>query len=441
MLSFLKMPPHYGWLAIAGLLAAVGLLACLALIPVKYSWRNLIVRWRTTLATAFAFTLVTTLLVVMMAFINGMVKVTENTGRTDNVVVLGEGSLDELFSNLGYGEIGDVERAPGVALDEKGEPLASRECYMTVSQPLPPAPGGAERRALVSLRGVDNAALSGRVRGVALKEGTWLGADGWFAEGPNKQPQDRCFVGAGFAREFAKQQDRTSLRVGDTFEIAGRTMLVAGVMASDGTALDNEVWVRRDPICVTLGKKNYTTLALRSPNDDAAKKLAAYLRDDFSKARLAAQVEREYYSAQQTTAQQLLMGIVVVGMFMAVGGVFGIMNTMFAAIAQRSKDIGVLRIIGYQRSGVLVAFFLESMLLALLGGALGCAIGYLVDGRSATSIMGGGGGPGGRAIVLRVTVDGAVLAIGMGAALLMGALGGIFPAISAMRLRPLESLR
>jgi ABC-type antimicrobial peptide transport system permease subunit len=116
------------------------------------------------------------------------------------------------------------------------------------------------------------------------------------------------------------------------------------------------------------------------------------------------------------------------------------MNAMFAAVSQRTKDIGVLRILGYTPLQVLMSFFLESLMLAVLGGLLGCAIGSLCHGFTASSIAGSGAG-GGKSVVLKLVVDQYILATGLGFALVMGALGGLVPALSAMRLKPLESLR
>ena len=125
---------------------------------------------------------------------------------------------------------------------------------------------------------------------------------------------------------------------------------------------------------------------------------------------------------------------------MSVGGIFGVMNTMFAAISQRTKDIGVLRLLGYARWQILVSFLLESLVIALVGGLLGCALGSLADGWTATSMMMGQGG-GGKSVVLQLAVSADIIATGILLTLLMGLLGGLLPALSAMRLKPLEALR
>ena len=114
---------------------------------------------------------------------------------------------------------------------------------------------------------------------------------------------------------------------------------------------------------------------------------------------------------------------------------------MFAAISQRKQDIGLLRILGYARWQVLVSFFLESLVIALVGGILGCALGSLSNGWTATSLVSAGQGGFGKTVVLKLVIDANTLAAGLNVTLFMGALGGLVPALTAMRLRPLESVK
>ena len=159
-----------------------------------------------------------------------------------------------------------------------------------------------------------------------------------------------------------------------------------------------------------------------------------------AKGALQPMLETTYFNSLNGTNQQFLVAIIAVAIVMAVGGVFGVMNTMFAAISQRTKDIGVMRLIGFGRVQILGSFLLESLVIALLGGGLGCLIGSVADGWSANSIMGSGQG-GGKSVVLELVVDWKIIAQGMLFSLVMGAVGGFIPAVSAMRLKLLETLR
>jgi putative ABC transport system permease protein len=118
-----------------------------------------------------------------------------------------------------------------------------------------------------------------------------------------------------------------------------------------------------------------------------------------------------------------------------------VMNTMFASISARIREVGVLRILGFKRWQILISFMLESLLLAAVGGALGCLLGLAADGREAKTTLSSGQGPGGMMVALKVLIDYQTLAAGMLFTLVMGRLGGLVPALSAMRMKILESLR
>jgi ABC-type antimicrobial peptide transport system permease subunit len=247
-------------------------------------------------------------------------------------------------------------------------------------------------------------------------------------------------LGEGVARQLAKDVHKETLAVGDLFDVGPRQWRVVGIMKSSGSTFDSEIWAKREVVAPMFGKENFfTSLVLRTSDAAAADALVKDLGKEFTES-VFAQPESEYYAKLSETNKQFLFSIYFVAVIMAVGGVFAVMNTMFAAISQRTKDIGMLRLLGFTRWEVLVSFLLESLVVALIGGLLGCALGSIADGWTATSIVSGGQG-GGKSVVLKLTVDADTLAIGMLFTVVMGALGGLLPALSAMRLRPLESLR
>ena len=412
-------------------------------VPLKYNLRNLIVRWPTTLLTALAFTLVIALLTVMLAFVNGMYRLTAGSGHPGNVIVLSDGATDELFSNLAYDDRGDVERHPLVLRDEQDRALCTAETYIVVNQPIPGAVAGGRQRRFVQVRGMDDPAMAGRVHGLSLHEGgAWFSPAGvdTVRDGDSEEPVIQAVLGEGIAREFGHDRHRPTLAVGDLFEIGPRKWVVTGILQSAGSTFDSEVWAKRQIVGPMFGKTNYSTIVLRTASAADAEKTAKDLTTNYKKAALQAQTETAYYDKLNGTNQQFLVAIVFVAVVMAVGGVFGVMNTMFAAISARINDIGVLRILGFASWQILVSFLLESLVLALVGGLVGCALGYLANGWTASSIVGSGQG-GGKSVVLKLVVDGNILAAGLLLTLIMGGLGGLLPALSAMRLRPLESLR
>ncbi|MFO0821499.1 MAG: FtsX-like permease family protein [Pirellulales bacterium] len=449
-------PVPMQWLA--PILIAVGLIVVslfFGSIPLRYNVRNLVVRWRTTLMTALAFTMVIGLLTVMLAFVKGMYQLTESSGKADNLILLSAGVTDEAFSNLAFSDSGDIENQKGVARNEAGQPLCSKETYVVVNQPIPNAQPGRPQRRFVQVRGIEDPLISAAVHGVDLYAGgEWFSAAGVqagekTADGGETESVIEAVVGEGVAREFGRDPDVRNLPsvqklkrldTGDQIRMGGRTWRIVGVMKSAGSTFDSEVWALQSLVGPLFGKRTYTSIVLRADSVRAAKKLKTYFNDEFKKAALQAQLETEYFASLSKTNEQFLYAIVFIAAIMAVGGAFGITNTMLAAVSQRSKDIGVLRIIGYARWQVQLSFLLESLFIAILGGAIGCAIGYLADGWTATSIVGSGQG-GGKSVVLKLVVDSDIVLKCMTLSVVMGLIGGLYPALSTLRLRPLEILR
>jgi putative ABC transport system permease protein len=450
------------WIVVVYLLD-LALLAAVGNVPLRYNVRNLRVRWRITLLTAIAFTVVVALLTVMLAFVAGMYKVTEDSGQPANVLILADGSTDEVFSSLGYGDVEliETEVCPFDKLDNRlPEPLrwkatddngrkkiwASKETYAVAVQPLP----GLARKRFVQIRGVVDPELAGQVHDLPLKAGRWFSQAGVLTPDgaqPGERDEIEAVLGAGVAREFSKTAGKDTLTAGDKFDLADRTWVVVGLMNSDGTTFGSEVWAKQSLVAKLFNKNGYNSMVARVADDgprsavaERAANMAYHLSSRFTNPKVNAQTETEYFNKQSETNKQFLYAIIGVAAFMALGGIFGVMNTMFASIAQRTKDIGVMRILGFKRWQILVSFLLESLAIALIGGLLGCALGTICDGWSATSSISSGQG-GGKTVILRLAVDAKVLLTGILFTLVMGRLGGLIPALSAMRMKILDTLR
>jgi putative ABC transport system permease protein len=449
--------------AAVGIFVVFLVLACLPLIlsalpirkvPLRYNLRNLQIRWRTTLVTGLAFTLVTTLLTVMLAFVTGMDRLTEGSGHPGNVLVLSDGATDEAFSNLPYistEELPDKLQTM-IEKDASGEFLVSREVYVIVVYQVPnAAPGGRQRR-FVQMRGLYSTRIAAAVHDVTLAVGDWPSDAG--ARNVNYEKDGATItatateivLGDGVARTFAADIGKEILEPGDVVEIGNnRLWVVVGVMQPGTNTFGSEIWARHTTVQESFGRNNppsYSSYAIRTRNATIAEAAAVELKNFRSSRNLQASTERAYYGKLTETNKQFSVAIYFIAVVMAAGGILGIMNTMFAAISQRIKDIGVLRLMGYRRGQVFMSFQLESLVIAILGGCLGLLIGYLVaDGRTATSIVSSGAGGGGKSVVLRLTVDFTVIVTGMLFSVMMGALGGVIPSWNAMRVRPLDSLK
>lgn len=471
-----RLPPamveHWPFVILGVYLLDVGVLLLIGRVPLAYNLRNLSVRWKTNAMTAFAFACVVGLLTFLLAFVNGMNRLTESSGVPGNVFVLSDGSTDEVFSNLGYGDLGNVERAKvgeKLVVDSAGKPVldargkkqwkriaplgirsetaangekvywSSKETYYSVNMAVP----NSERRRFVQLRAMEDADLSAKVHSVELQSGRW-----YAPVGVDQNSRVECVLGAGIAKTLGEDVGKPTLATGDTFELGDMTWVIVGIMRSEGKTYGSEIWVKKfDRVTKTFGKEKYTTLVLRTDKDtrDASRAFANFLSDSdkYPDQKLKAFSEPDYYAEQAKTNNFFLTCVLVVCVVMAIGGVFGMMTTMFASIAQRIRDIGVLRLLGFKRWQVMVSFLLESLAVAAVGGIAGVLIAWLLaDGRSATSTLsGGGGGPGGKTIALTINVDAQVIALSLLFTFVMGRLGGLVPALSAMRMKILDSLR
>ena len=393
-------------------------------IPVRYNARNLVVRWKTTLMTALAFTLVIGLFVVMLGFVNGMYRLTLGSGQPGNVIILSERATDEVVSNISPTDIGDLETQPGI-LRENGRPFASRETYLVINQPMPHSANGRPSRRFLQVRGLDDPVLAGRVHNLSLfEDGSWFSEAGarqlttGDKSARDDQPVIEAVLGEGVAHELGRDRtpeqlaasaNKQRLDTGDSFELAGRQWLVVGVLQSGGSTFNSEMWAKRSLVASLFGKDTYTSLVVRTADEQAAQALKKYFATQYKRVPVQAEVETEYYESLSNTNKQFLYAIVFVTVVMSLGGTFGVMNTMYAAISQRTADIGILRLLGYSRWQLLRSFLLESLLIAALGGVLGCAIGLLSDGLSATSLV-SNGPAGGKSVVLRLAIDLRILA-------------------------------
>jgi cell division protein FtsX len=505
------------------ILAVLGVLAVAGKVPIKYNLRNLVLRWPMTLLTCLAFTVVIALLTYLLAMVNGMSQLTEDSGHPANVIVMSEGSTDESYSNLSFADSSDIDHEPGVALSSEGKPLCSREVYILAGMTIPPKgndtmtnqargqikrvrndgtfivtddkaaatvyhlaerarvfvdaveskldfakPGdlvwlayetrgtdrwatdvrASGRQRFLQIRGVEDPLIAAEVHSLELQDGEWFSSAGveQLPVTEKDKPAEtaiQAVLGEGVAKVLGPDLKKPSLEVGDVFLLGPMKWKVVGILKSSGTIFGSEVWAKRSYVGQRYGKEfTISSITIRAESSAAAKQLAADL-NNFKKAKLNPQTEIDYYSKQRSFLTILLTAIIVLTIFMALGGIFGVMNTMFAAISQRTKDIGVLRILGYARWQILVSFLLESLLIAVVGGLLGCALGALgtvASGGKMTSIIGSQGGWG-KTVELQLLVTANTVLIGVLLSMLMGLKGGLFPALSAMRLKPLESMR
>jgi putative ABC transport system permease protein len=381
------------------------------MVPLSYNYRNLRVRWKTTLMTASGFTLVVAALVVMLAFINGIEAACATTGEPENVILLSKGNNDEVLSQMDRGLVAQVENSKGVALDASGQPIASRELFMVVHHR---QERGAEFRFL-------------QVRGV-LPVAFRVHAQLHITEGQAFRPgQSEVIIGKGVQRD-------NHFRIGDDIEMGRKRWKIAGVFEAGGAAFESEIWCNLNELGSQFRREGmYSTAILRAASPKEAEDLAERLRNSRSVS-VEAMTEPKYYQKQSEQTKIMQTAAWVIAWFMGVGAMFGVMNTMFAAIGQRTKDIAVLRIMGFESGDILLSFLLEALLIAAIGGFLGVALGAATNGITRSASLGA------RQIDFAFRVDGSILIFAALFTVVMGILGGLLPALSTMRVKPLEAL-
>ncbi|MEI7684936.1 MAG: ABC transporter permease [Planctomycetota bacterium] len=407
-------------------------------VPLIYNLRNLQVRWLTALVTSIAIVLVVALMTFMLAFVKGMDKLTEGSGKPGNILILADGATDEAFSRLEpYG----VQQLPQdvqnvIARTANGDYLFTKEVYVIVTHLATNPITGDRKRRFCQMRGIDDPVLAGAIHDIELMD---IGGhkSRWFAPTGEKE----VVLGNGVAKAFAKDLGKEILVPGDEVEIGNWTWKVVGVMSPASSTFGSEIWVHDRIVQDNFGRANSYSSFVLQVKDPARTRAAAEALKKIGTIAFTVTPERDYYAKMSQTTDQFRYACYFVAIVMAIGGVLGVMITMFAAVSQRAKDIGVLRLLGFARWQILSSFMLETLAIGVIGGVLGVALGSLCNGVTVSSIVSSGPGGGGKSVVLQMTVDFALMMAGMLFALVMSAIGGFIPAIFAMRLRPLESLR
>ena len=354
-------------------------------------------------------------LVALLAMGAGFEQILKQTGADDTVIILHSGAESEATSTLDNDTVGIISQAPQVLRGADGQPVVSGEQLIVAS--LPTRSTGLE--ASIALRGVGESAwiLSRNLR---------------FIEGRKFRPGLReLIVGKSTRDEFV------GLRVGSTVSFDGQSWPIVGVFDS-GDAHNSEIWGDAQVIGSTYRRNGMVnSVMLRLTDASAIDALKAGIESD-PRLKVSVQTTREYYSRQSESIAQIV-GIVgtTIGAIMALGAVFGALNTTYAAVADRAREIATLRAIGFRTGPVILSVLLETMLLAVLGGAVGAGLTWLIfDGFTASTV-----GANSSQVVFAFDVSRELLVSGLKWALAIGLIGGLLPALRAARMPIIAGLR
>jgi ABC-type lipoprotein release transport system permease subunit len=383
-------------------------------LPIRYSLRNAIVRWRSTIATVLGIALVVFVFVLLQSLAAGIEKSSGNTGDPRNVLVVRKGATAESASLISRQNFQQIQYFEGIARTPTGEPVISADVLVLVTLPRRDHSGEAN----VLLRGVTP-------RGRELRPQVHLVAGRWFTPG-----QREVVVSAKLARRFAH------FDLGDSFKSGTATLTVVGSLDGGGSAFDSECWLDADECRSIFERDMYSSFLIRPADEAAATKLVERIEND-RRFKLKAEKEVEYYRKQTMTAAPFKWLGSFLAVMMSIGAVFAAMNTMYAAVGARTREIGTLRVLGFRRRSVVFAFLLEGAFLAFLGGCLGCVIAYHWNGYTTATV----GLETFSETVFEFRVTARLVIEGLLFAVVVGLVGTLLPAIRAARLPVITALK
>lgn len=384
-------------------------------IPIAYNFRNLVVRKTTTIMTALGIALTVAVLLAIMALVHGLQTSLQATGDPLHVLVMRKGSTSELVSNFSRQGFQILKDKPGIARDQAGQPLASLEMVTVINLVSVDAPDGIN----VNVRGLTPI-------GIEMRKDVKLISGRWFDPGKRE-----VVVGQSLAKRFPDVQLGKKLRFGSG------DWDVVGIMAAGQSATNSEIYVDLNQVSADSHRSEVLSSALVEATDSvAADALIKNLNGD-QQLNSDAMLESKYYDNQTQSAIPIASLGILVSLIMAVGSAFAAMNTMYAAVARRSREIGTLRVLGFSRASIMLSFFTESVLLAVLGGVIGCILVLPLNGVT----TGIGNFTTFSETDFNLRVSPAIMVAGVVFAMVMGAFGGLFPAWNAARKQVLTALR
>ena len=320
-------------------------------IPLTYNLRSLRVRWASTVVAVLGIAGTVGVFVAMLSLAKGFKSTLVSSGSPRNAIVRRAGSTSEMDGAVNVDHVKIIEDAPGVERGASG-PLASPETVVIAAFPLKATGTDAN----VQVRGVSPKALQ-------VRDNVKIAAGRMFHPGLNE-----LIVGRYVAGTYA------GLELGNTVKFGGGTWSVVGVFDAGGSAFDSEVWCDANVVKDVYKRPPnvFSSVTVRLTSADALQRFKDALTSD---PRLTVQVDREieYYDKQSRAITSLILVLgTMVGFVMGIGAVFGALNTMYSAVAERTREIATMRALGFGAGSVVSSFVFEALCIALVGGVLGC---------------------------------------------------------------------
>ena len=385
-------------------------------IPISYNVRSVLGRPVATALTALGIALVVAVFVGMLALANGFAAALVRTGSDQNVLVLRDGADSEMSSGLDRSTASIIASSPHVARGPDGRPLASPEIYVIV--PLGRF-GDTTQLANVVVRGVSEQAWQVR-SGVNVTAG----------ERPRSGRTEIC-VGKRLVGRFP------NTAIGEAVRFGGRDWTVTCHFEAGGSAFESELWGENEQLMPVFRGEAFQSVSFRLADPAAFDEAKRVLEAD---RRMTVDVHREseFYAQQSQLLGNILRILaILITTIMAVGAIFGAVNTMYASVASRTPEIAVLLTLGFRPRSVLASFVAESAIIALIGGVLGCLMALPMNGIVTSTTNWASFSE----IAFSFRITPGLLLAGIVFAVIMGVIGGFFPARRAAKMAVVQAIR
>jgi putative ABC transport system permease protein len=382
----------------------------------SYNLRSMVVRKGTAAMTAMGIAMVVAVFVMTLSIAQGFRSTLVASGQPDNVILTRKSATSENLSAVLKPQVPLLEAMPQVARGADGRPLVSPELVVIISLP----------------RKTDNNPANVPTRGVGPK-GFEIRNVLQIVEGRRFAPGAREInVGKQAVGRFK------GLNLGDEVKFGSASWKVVGIFTANDASFESEVWGDVDLMMAAFNQRSaYQSATLKLTDPSAFEALQATVAAD-PRLDLKVERERDYYEGQSATTSTLIrIFATFVTTILSIGAVFGAMNTMYAAVAYRTREIGTLRALGFSRGRIVSAFLAESVALALVGGVIGCILALPVHGLSSGAMNMNSFSE----LAFKFRITPGLLAGGMIFSALMGAVGGLLPALRAARIPVARALR
>jgi ABC-type antimicrobial peptide transport system permease subunit len=384
-------------------------------IPFNYVVRNLVARRLTTALTAAGMALVVYVFATVLMLAAGLEATLVATGRDDNVLVIRRGAQTEVQSGIDRVQAAVVETLPDIARGNDGQPLISKEPVVLIN--LPKRVSG--KPSNVVIRGVTPAGLTLRPQ-VHIVEGRM------FRPGTAEVVAGRS-IASGFR----------GASLGETLRFASRDWTVVGVFDAGRSGFDSEIWGDAEQMLQAFRRVGFSALLFRLADAERFDAVKQSLESD-PRLTLEAKRETRFYADQSETLSKFITYLgTSISVIFSIGAIIGAMITMYASVANRTSEIGTLRALGFSRGSILTAFLVESLLLGLLGGAIGLAGAAFMQALSISTTNFQTFAE----VAFQFVLTPGIVAAALFFALAMGFVGGFLPAARAARLKIVDALR